>query len=367
VSSSATFNAIVGQQWAVSYLARAAAAGRLSQTLIFYGPPYVGKELTALALAGLWLCDQGTGCGTCASCRQVATYQHPDLHYVFPCPAPWYDEPEKIGEIVAQRALPANRLGEPLPDPNLTISIEAVRTMIRSAARSAFGGRARVFIVRAAERLREEAQNAFLKLLEEAPPHAHIVLLTTSMEQMLPTVRSRAYHVRFTALGRSDWITVFRSLTQVDLPTAELLFRLSGGSLARAAALKDEDHTVRRLPLVLFQTPDMPSGAWVSSVFEHLGSRVEREELDRLLDFALLWVRDILVWRLTGNERLMTNSDAVADIADVATHVVPEHLIQLTADIESLRQASRLNLDPRLICHRLERLMTRSRAGGGHR
>ncbi|MCU0610336.1 MAG: hypothetical protein MUE60_00930 [Candidatus Eisenbacteria bacterium] len=361
------FDSIVGQPWAVAYLSRAAAADRLSQTLIFHGPPYVGKESTALALATWWLCDHGRGCGTCTACRQVAGYQHPDLHYVFPCPAPWYENPEQIGEIVAQRALPEHRLGEPVADPNLSISIEAVRTMIRASARSAFGGKAKVFIVRGADRLREEAQNAFLKLLEEAPRNVHIILLTTSLERMLPTVRSRAYQVRFTALSKPDWITVFRALTAAEPEKAESLFRLSGGSLARAAGLLQEDHTLRHLPLALLRNAERQAGAWAATVFEQMGSRLEREDLDRLMDSALLWIRDILVWRTTGNEGLLTNRDALAEIADVAEGCDPAHLMLLISEVESLRQAARLNLDPRLVCHRLERLLLSNRRTGGYR
>lgn len=367
MNAAAVFGSVIGQPWVVSYLSRAASAGRLSQTIIFHGPPYVGKETTAFAMARWWLCDTGEGCGTCPSCRQVAGYQHPDLHYVFPCPATWYEDPEQIGDVVARRALPEHRLGEPLPDPNLTISIEAVRAMIRAATRASFCGKAKVFIVRAAERLREEAQNAFLKLLEEAPPHVHIILLTTSLERMLPTVRSRAYHVRFSALSRRDWIEVFRSLRQVDLSTADLLFGLSGGSLARAASLLEEDQSARRLAKELLCVSGAPPGAWARSVFERLGSRLEREDLDRLLDFALLWARDILLWRLTGIERYLSNLDAVADIADIAASADPSQLMEAITELESLRQASRLNLDPRLVCHRLERVAMASRRPGGHR
>lgn len=359
------FDAIKGQPWAVGYLSRAATADRLSQTLIFHGPPYVGKETAAMALASWWLCDHETGCGACPSCRQASTYLHPDLHYVFPCPASWYEDPSQIGEITAQRRMPEHRLGEPLTDPNLSISIEAVRSLIRAAARTPFGRRARVIIIRNAERLREEAQNAFLKLLEEAPPHVHIVLLTTNLERILPTVRSRAYHIRFVALGRDDWIGVFCALRHVDPVTARRLYRLSGGSLARAATLLEEDDTLRRLPLTLLAGECSP-GAWATAVLQHMGPRVERDDLDRLLDFTLVWLRDIMVWRGTGNAGILMNMDEAETIAGIAVTFDLAHLLRLISDIESLRQASRLNLDPRLVCHRIERLITGSRLLGGH-
>ncbi len=230
--------------------------------------------------------------------------------------------------------------------------------MTQEATRASYGGKGRVFVVRAAERLREEAQNAFLKLLEEAPPHVRIILLVTRLEQVLPTVRSRTFHVRFSPLGRDDWVEVFRRLSAVEVDVAQRLFWLSGGSLLRAMALLGEEEHLHRLPRSLFAL-DGPVGSWAAEVFEALGPRLERDDLDRLLDAATVWIRDMLVWRLTGDTRLLTTPEATAP-AIVAKEADPQQLMVLLGEVDALRQASRLNLDPRLVCHRLEALVRRA-------
>ncbi len=353
------FDSIVGQDWAVSYLKGAARRGRQAQAMIFHGPPFVGKETTALAFAALQLCDNETGCGTCRSCVQVSLYQHPDLHYFFPCPAAWYKNSSARGELMAARVEQEHRIGEPMPDPNLLISIEAVREMNRIASRSSFGGKGRVIIVRSANRMREEAQNAFLKLLEEAPRNVYIVLLTTRPREILPTVRSRSHSVRFSSMREEAWIEVFRRIREVDEERARLLHRLSCGSLSKAVLLLvDEQTGLREIALDLFSdVHERRAGEWARIAVQHLGPRGERKELDTMIESALFWARDALFWRGEETRMMLVNVDRWQDVSRVAKRFGTRLLISLIEELERLRQAVHLNLDPMLVCYRMEWLV----------
>ena len=359
---STAFDQIIGQPTAVNYLLSAFRNGRIAQTMIFHGPPCVGKESTATALASLLLCDRGDGCGTCRSCKQVAAYQHPDFYYFFPCPASWFKDSTSMGETIGAWAASESRIGEPLADPSLVISIEAVREMTRIATRRAFGGRGRMFVVRNADRMRTEAQNAFLKLLEEAPSDMYIVLHSTKPGRILPTVRSRAHAVRFTSLREADWIRVFQRLREVDETQARLLFRLSGRSLARAAALlNDEQKDARMLALDLLTSHAQRTvGTWARNVIGHFGVRVEREELDILIDFIVLFLRDALARQGGASPAMLVNLDLEQETSRLAHQYGPELLTRLIQELEETRQAARLNVDPRLLCFRIERLVSES-------
>lgn len=357
---STVFDHIVGQSNAVHYLLSAHRKGRIAQTMIFHGPPCVGKESTAVTLASLMLCDSGDGCGTCRSCKQVAAYQHPDFHYFFPCPASWYKDSSAKGEAIGVWAANESRLGEPLPDPNLLISIEAVREMTRVATRSAFGGRGRFFVVRNADRMKAEAQNAFLKLLEEAPSDVYIILHSTKPGRILPTVRSRAQHVRFTSLRERDWIHVFQRLREIEESQAKLLFRLSGRSLARAAVLlDDEQKETRMLALeLLTKQPERKAGSWARNVLSHFGTRVEREDLDILIDFTILLARDALACQGSAAQATLVNLDLEEETRRLAQCYGSELLTRLIHELEETRHAARLNVDPRLLCFHIERLVS---------
>lgn len=354
------FDRIVGQDWACAYLSGALRNNRLPQTMIFHGPPYVGKETTALVLASILLCETESGCGSCASCLQVFSYQHPDLHYIFPCPAAWYQNRDEYGAVLAARADTGNRFGEPVEDPNHIISIDAVRWMTQVAGRSSFGGHAKVFIVRNAERMRDEGQNALLKLLEEAPEDTYIMLCTTQPRRLLATVRSRSHAVRFSKLPELEWITIFQSITSVDAKTASLLHRLSGGSFSRAIEMQNEEYQEERMDALnaLLSAITGKPGIWSLVVARKFRDAGNRASFDRFLDNIILWLRDALIFgEKPGSNGTVLNRDQTDTVERLTGIMSRRAIVEAISEIESIRQSTRLNLDVRLCCYRLESIV----------
>lgn len=181
------FDAILAQEPAVQTLVHALEAGRVHHAYRFEGPPGVGKEMAALALAQALVCEAGgpIACERCSACRRAVTFSqeeprvplHPDVIFV-------------------QRGLYAKSV---IGASEATgISVEQVRRVV--LGRCGFGpheARALVFIVRDADELTVQAANALLKTLEEPEPATHFVLLTSRPNRLLDTVRSRTLAVRF--------------------------------------------------------------------------------------------------------------------------------------------------------------------------
>lgn len=177
------------QPGALSLLRRALRSGRTHHAYLFDGPEGVGKELAARALAACLLCEGARGapdadaCGVCRACRALATGAHPDFHFV----------ERGLHKFHPDRAVRASR--------GLFLAVAVIRTyLIEPAAGSPALGRRRMFIVRDAERMNEEAQNALLKTLEEPPGAATIVLVSSSADRLLATIRSRCQRVPFAEL-----------------------------------------------------------------------------------------------------------------------------------------------------------------------
>jgi len=184
---------------------RAAANERLSHALCFVGPRGVGGFVAALWFANGLLCERGipTGedaapCGVCGGCKKLASGgwrgNHPDLMRIDPVE---YLNPEGEHEsslsIHWVRERPNGR--DSRKDPPDTI--EGFLTL------RPVEGERRVVIVREAERLGNEAQNALLKTLEEPPDGTTLVLQTSRIEALLPTVRSRVVRVPLAPLERT--------------------------------------------------------------------------------------------------------------------------------------------------------------------
>jgi len=222
------------QEYAERTILRAMARKRIPHAYIFHGPDGVGKEKFARACARLFLCEAKgqaadsaprEACGTCPGCRAVAGETHPDLHIVHR-----YQSREHPDADVRKRK-------------GLELGVDVIRHfLIDCVGLTSTRGRGKIFIVREADRITPQAQNALLKTLEEPPQQTFLFLLVSSPDRLLPTFLSRCQSVRFDALP-SEFITAQLTPLMPDLSTqhVEWYARSSCGSLGWAVtAAKDE-------------------------------------------------------------------------------------------------------------------------------
>ena len=202
---------VVGHADLQARLTGAAESGRIPQSLLFRGPPGIGKQRLALWLASLVQCESPAGrpCGKCTSCRLAADLQHPDIHWFFPLPSPKNAsgdrrrqklEEARHEELEARRANPLWTTGG---DEAASIFLPIVEEIRARAVRRPAMGRSSVFVVGDAERMvpqasSPEAANAFLKLLEEPAADTLVFLTSSRPGALLPTIRSRVLEVRVT-------------------------------------------------------------------------------------------------------------------------------------------------------------------------
>jgi len=107
--------------------------------------------------------------------------------------------------------------------------------LIRPAPLKPFEGDRRVFVVESAEALNDESQNAMLKTLEEPPGHAHLILIASDEEAVLPTVASRCQRIEFDAVPEESIAS--RLGPSIASETALAAARLARGDLGRARLL----------------------------------------------------------------------------------------------------------------------------------
>ncbi len=208
----AVWDQLVGQRQVVDRLQRAV-AGDMTHTWLFTGPPGSGRSNAAVAFAAALQCEQG-GCGACHSCRMVAAGSHPDV-----------------------RVIRTERL---------SIGVEVVRELVRSAALAPAGSRWQVLVVEDADRLTEQAANALLKAIEEPNDRTVWLLCAPTVEDVLVTIRSRS---RLVVLATPTSAEVAGFLVRHDdcpPETAAYAARASQGHIGRARALARDDATRRR-------------------------------------------------------------------------------------------------------------------------
>ncbi len=166
---------------------RCAEAGRLAHAYLVAGNPDGMARTYANQVAAYLLCTaaEDRPCGTCRACVRVPVGKHSDVFLL---------EPEKKSRV---------------------IGVEAMRGFIRSLQESAYEGGWKVGIILHADRLNDSAANAFLKTLEEPPPHTLILLLSDSPQTILRTVVSRCQRVNLPEPERKqleEWTPVIDEL-----------------------------------------------------------------------------------------------------------------------------------------------------------
>ena len=218
-------------------LGKMLASGSLPSSLLFTGPEGAGKELAAMRLAALLECGKGSACGECPACSLVSTLEHPDVHPVYAVPQT--DRDKNIPVIIESRREDFLARGE-FGGRARSIGIEQIRRVIEKVSKQPFSGPRSVVTVMEAETATTEAQNAFLKVLEEPPASAVMILVTARPDLLLPTVVSRCSEVRFDPLPDSVVAGFLASFMSVEKEEAERIAGQADGNLQRAARLLDE-------------------------------------------------------------------------------------------------------------------------------
>jgi DNA polymerase-3 subunit delta' len=190
------------------------ARDRLAHAYLFCGPAGVGKRLFAVELGMTLLCERSDkkfeACGRCPACLQVAAGSHPDFVMV--------GRPEESNEV----------------------PIETIRDLCQGFGLKSARGRGRIAILDDADDLNDASANCFLKTLEEPPPRSLLLLIGTSADRQLPTIRSRCQVVAFAPLKEEEMRAVLQANSISEPGALDRLLRFGEGSPGRALALADD-------------------------------------------------------------------------------------------------------------------------------
>ncbi|WP_193606757.1 DNA polymerase III subunit delta' [Nocardioides lijunqiniae] len=239
---------LVGQRHAVTALRTAVGGQGMSHSWLFTGPPGSGRSNAAIAFAAALQCEQG-GCGTCHECHTVLAGSHAD-----------------VSVVRTQK---------------LSIGVDEVRDLVRRAALAPVGRRWQVMIVEDADRLTDQACNALLKAIEEPTDRTLWMLCAPTVEDVLPTIRSRCRLVTL-ATPSTDEVASFLARTEgIGDALASYAARASQGHIGRARALaRDEATRNRRREIVSLPARLTSLGACMNAAANL--AAVAKEEADAI-------------------------------------------------------------------------------------
>ncbi|MBO5409517.1 MAG: DNA polymerase III subunit [Clostridia bacterium] len=198
------FERVIGQQLPKEILSTAIGSGKLSHAYIFYGQSGVGKTTLAIEFAKSIVCRNHSACGTCDACQQF--FSTSDVKII---------RPQK------------------------SISVSDIREITSEIYLKPFLFDKKIYVITDADKMTVQAQNALLKVFEEPPSYAVIVLVTSNLSMILPTILSRGVQIRFSPLSLAELKLCFQNEGK-PIPEDGLLSR-ANGSATRAFALAESE------------------------------------------------------------------------------------------------------------------------------
>lgn len=282
-----TFNDIVGHDSVKEHLQTAMEQGKLSHAYIFSGESGSGKMMMAECFAAALLCT-GEGerpCGSCISCMQAETHNHPDIVYV---------THEKTN-----------------------ISVDDIRQQIVNDIQiKPFSSSHKVYIVADAEKMNEQAQNALLKTLEEPPEYAVIILLAVNTGSFLQTIMSRCVTLELKPLDNRLIMDYLMKSMQIPDYFARICASFSGGCLGKAIKYAGNDSFTDIKDESIRILKDIDEMNQVE-LMENVKSLVEQKEhINDYLDLMQLWFRDVMIYKATQNADRLVFADEFSEIRE---------------------------------------------------
>jgi DNA polymerase-3 subunit delta' len=318
---------MLGHEWAVDMLHQQVAHGEVRHAYLFCGPPGLGRRTLALRLAQALNCTKpiaaGIPCGICRDCKQIEEMRHPDLNII--------------------QAMDEDGISKE----NGTLKVDQVRAVQHALSLKPFQAKYRVALFLRFQEANDNAANALLKTLEEAPAHAILLLTADTPEQLLPTIVSRCEILRLRALPIS---AIESNLLDrgVEAERARLLAHISGGRPGYARRLVDDmtllEKREERLNdlQTLLPAPRVEKFSYADKLSK------DKESMRQAIVIWLSYWRDVML-RVAGAETPLINVDRNMEIEFLAGRLDLSTARRVVSDLESALEKMDKNVNSRLL------------------
>ncbi len=314
------FSTIIGHKFQKEFIKSSIKSGQIANSYLFFGPEGVGKKLLALEYAKILNClnfdrddfrDDSEHC-TCSSCNKIDKGMHPDI------------------AIISSEGLKE-------------IKIDQIREQIEDLIYlKPYEGKCKVSIVDDADLMNINAQNAFLKTLEEPPVNSVIILVTSKPQYLLPTIKSRCQKLEFFSLSDEVIKQKMDADLQFDEQHKDLAIALSQGSLSKMRLLDPEFMLLRKEVINQFAVLRMNNANDICSFVERFSRDKTAEankKLELIFEMLFLWLKDIIYLKTgLGKERLVQK-----DLYDIPDQMCSRWTYEIIIDNRNFLEDARVN------------------------
>jgi DNA polymerase-3 subunit delta' len=357
---------IIGQNQVIETLKTLYQSGRVSHAYLFYGQEGTGKDAAAIEFAKLLNCANrinNEACDNCSNCKNISSLRSDYFHFITALPS-GRSEPNRTASLESLSASDYEsyleqlklKCSDPyhrfrLPGAN-NIRIDSIRELINQIYLSApVNGETftKVFLISPAEKMRQEASNALLKVLEEPPKNAVIILTTSKPEMLPPTVAGRCQKIHFPPLS-TDEIQEHLDGSEYAKEEIHLAASFSQGSLSRAKELLESGVKESREAMLSFLIAVLrPDYAEVVRICRDESSHKDKDRIKFFLMLLSVWFRDLLWMKEAGASDNIVNKDIEARLERFITNYPNLDFYNIISSIEEAEKMIFENVQAQLV------------------
>ncbi len=279
---------IIGHQEQVSQLENDLKGSNLTHAYLFFGPKSLGKSLVAKNFAKALLCCESL-CSQCQSCLSFEKGVHADF-------VEWKDEGESI-------------------------KIDAVRSLNAKIHLSPQGKR-RVVFIENIERMPTEAQNAFLKSLEEPGESTIFILTSSQIKQVLPTIISRVRSHEFNSVPRAKLEEGIKE-RGAEPPSLQAVLDMAQGKPGKALDLLENPGLFAENKQAFSQIKYFLSQNGLIEKFMYVETiEKEPQKLDQFFEGSALVIKEAMSERLLGKKSTLIKRYNLEELGDLFEKLV---------------------------------------------
>jgi DNA polymerase III subunit delta' len=308
---------------------------RVPRSLLFAGENGVGKKLFALELAKAFLCQNPIdfqACDECSACKRATKFDFPASTEKADNEKIFFSEHADVGII--------RKAGK-------FITVNQIRELEREANFRPFEGKARFFIIDNADNMSELSQNGLLKTLEEPATTTYIFLITSRPMSLLQTIRSRCQTIRFAPINADEIEQFLLADSKVSQDDAQLLARLSLGSIGRAKLLDlDKFRDQRDKMIKVLHGIYKQNRAVLLRTTEEICDAKLKDDYETYLIILQTLIHD--VWVLKNGAENVVNVDVGSQLRGLAAAFTSKSLANSITEIEVLRENLTVNINKKI-------------------
>ena len=312
---------LIGHEWAVDMLKKHVVNGTTRHAYLFCGPPGLGRRTLALRFAQALNCttpsDAGIPCGQCRDCKGIESMQHADMSII---------QAESEGG---------------------TLKVDQIRDMRKTMILKPYMSKYRVAVFLRFQEANDNAANALLKTLEEAPSYAVLILTADNPEQLLPTIVSRCEVLRLRTSSIED---VQKDLERngVESNKAKLIAHISGGRSGYARRLIEDEDLLDTREERLNELLTLLSASRVEKFKYADKLSKDKDGMRQAITFWISYWRDIMLRSAQAGTSLV-NVDRNVEIEDLAGQVDLSTARKVVSGLEDALEKIDRNVNPRLL------------------